>query len=122
MAPPADELCLLRILERAVEEVGAELELEAAAVDSGGESSPSSSIVLLTGLVLKVTFRAGLMRLLSAPGRRGAVSCVEDIAKAKKGQRAQDGYEGKKRERWGFETGGSTRAIKHEWHVEIDVV
>lgn len=74
MAPPADELCLRRILERAAEEVGAELELEAMSVDSGGESSPSSSIVLLTGLVLKVTLRAGLMRLLSAPGRRGAVS------------------------------------------------
>lgn len=83
MAPLPEALCLRRILERAVEVGGAELELEAPSVDSGGESSPSSSIVLLTGLVLNVTFRVGLRRLLSAPGRRGAVSCVEDISKKK---------------------------------------
>lgn len=107
MAPPPEALCLRRILERAVEVAGAELELEAPSVDSGGESSPSSSIVLLTGLVLNVTFRVGLRRLLSAPGRRGAVSCVEDISK----KREEDGCEMavKVDRQTGVETGGSAK-------------
>lgn len=104
MEPPPEALCLRRILERAVEVGGAALELEAPAVDSGGESSPSSSIVLLTGLVLNVTFRVGLRRLLSAPGRRGAVSCVEDISKKTRRGRMRDGCKGGQadwgRDRW----------------------
>lgn len=83
MAPLPPELCLRLILDaEAVEDV----ELEAPVDTSGGESSPSSSIVLLTGLGLKVTVRDGFIRcwLLSATGSRGAVS---DVAILRRGSR-----------------------------------